>query len=110
MQSFQLSSNLRTFAFIGLGMAVLLLVAAVLLARHNIRRERGDRRGAVRLAGFTAAIFMLMWAFGGSHVAGVGELALVPRRVESRFVDGAESSGFCIWPWSPSRGGAGRTA
>jgi serine/threonine-protein kinase len=77
MQSFQVSSNLRTFAFIGLGMAVLLLVATMLLARHNIRRERGDRRGAARLAAFTAAIFMLMWSFGGSHVAGVGELAFL---------------------------------
>jgi len=55
----------------------LLLVAAILLARHNTRRERGDRRGAMRLAGFTACVFLLIWVFGGSHVAGLGELALL---------------------------------
>ena len=76
MQSFMLSANSKTFAITGLVLAGLLLAAALLLARHNTRRERGDRRGAQRLAGFSACIFMLIWIFGGSHVAGLGELVL----------------------------------
>src|SRR5579862_676790 len=76
MQSFQLNANLKTFVFVGLGIAALLLTAAVLLALHNLRRERGDRRGAARLAGFTATACMLIWVFGGSHVAALSEIIL----------------------------------
>jgi hypothetical protein len=77
MQSFQFDTRMKALTIIGCGLAVLLLTAAVLLARHNTRRNRGDRRGAARLAGFTASIYMLIWGFGGSHVAGFGELALL---------------------------------
>jgi predicted Ser/Thr protein kinase len=76
MQSFMLTGSLKAIAIMGLVLSGLLLVAAVLLARHNTRRERGDRRGALRLAGFTACEFMLIWVFGGSHVAGLAELVL----------------------------------
>jgi hypothetical protein len=54
---------------VGLALSGSLLTAAIMLARLNIRRGRGDRRGASRLAGFTACVFMLIWVFGGSHVA-----------------------------------------
>jgi predicted Ser/Thr protein kinase len=77
MQTFVFNPRLKALAITGLVFSGLLLVAAVLLARrHNTRREKGDRRGAMRLAGFTACIYMLIWVFGGSHVAGFGELAL----------------------------------
>lgn len=76
MQAFKLSEGLKIFVITGLVLSVLLVAAAVLLARHNIRRERGDRRGAMRLAGFTASVAMLIWVFGGSHVAGFGEILL----------------------------------
>lgn len=76
MQSFMLTASIKAFAITGLVLMGLLLVAAILLARHNTRRGRGDRRGAQRLAGFSACMFMLIWIFGGSHVAGFGELVL----------------------------------
>jgi hypothetical protein len=76
MQTFAFGAGMKAFAIAGCGLAVLLLLATVLLARHNTRRERGDRRGAARLAGFTAGVYMLIWAFGGSHVSGFGELVL----------------------------------
>src|ERR1017187_3932685 len=76
MQSFMLTASIKAVAITVLVLTGLLLVAAALLARHNIRRERGDRRGALRLAGFTACVFMLIWVFGGSHVASLGELLL----------------------------------
>jgi serine/threonine-protein kinase len=76
MQTFMLTASLKAVGIAALAISGLLLVAAALLARHNIRRERGDRRGALRLAGFTACVFMLIWVFGGSHVAGFGELLL----------------------------------
>jgi hypothetical protein len=76
MQSFMLNANTKALAIIALVISGLLLTAAMLLARHNIRRERGDRRGAMRLAGFTSSVFMLIWLFSGSRVTGFGELAL----------------------------------
>jgi len=76
MQSFMLTGSMKAVAMTGLALSGLLLAAAALLTRYNIRRERGDRRGALRLAGFTACNFMLIWVFGGSHVAGFAELLL----------------------------------
>jgi predicted Ser/Thr protein kinase len=76
MQSFTLNGNLKAVVIAALVLSGLLLVAATLLARHNTRRQRGDRRGAFRLAGFTSCVFMLIWVFGGAHVAGFGELLL----------------------------------
>jgi len=76
MQAFKFTQGMNVFLITGLGLTALLLAAAVMLARHNIRRERGDRRGAMRLAGFTACVAMLIWVFGGSHVAAFGEILL----------------------------------
>jgi serine/threonine-protein kinase len=76
MQSFMLTASVKAFAITILALSGLLLVAAALLARHNTQRERGDRRGALRLAGFTACEFILIWVFGASHVASLGELLL----------------------------------
>ncbi|MGD0363711.1 MAG: protein kinase [Bryobacteraceae bacterium] len=76
MQRFMTNASMKALAFTVLALAGLLLAAAGTLARHNTRRGRGDRRGAMRLAGFTAAVYMLIWVFGGSHVASFRELAL----------------------------------
>ncbi len=76
MQTFQLNTSTKALGITALVISLLLLGAAVLLARKNIRRERGDRRGAMRLAGLTASVYMLTWAFGGAHVSGLYELVL----------------------------------
>ena len=44
------------------------LSVGVLLARHNLRSGRGDRRGALRLAVFTFAASQLAWLLEFSHV------------------------------------------
>jgi len=76
MQTFTSNANQKAVGITVLAIGGLLLVAAALLARYNTRRERGDRRGALRLAAFTACVSMLLWVFGGSHVASFGELGL----------------------------------
>jgi hypothetical protein len=63
-----------TGAFDAAEVIVLLLLAgiilgALLLAIRNLRRGRGDRRGALRIAGFVFAMRALHWALGGDHVA-----------------------------------------
>ena len=44
------------------------LTAGVLLARHNLRSGRGDRRGALRLAVFTFVAGTVAWLLEFSHV------------------------------------------
>ena len=45
-----------------------MLIVAVFLAWRNIRLERGDTRGASRLAAFVFSMGMMAWLCGESHV------------------------------------------
>jgi Protein kinase domain len=45
------------------------ILGAVLLAVRNLERGRGDRKGALRMAGFVFAMRSLHWTLGGDHVA-----------------------------------------
>jgi len=47
---------------------ICLLILAAFLAWRNIRLQRGDTRGASRLAAFTLFLDMLLWLCGASHV------------------------------------------
>ena len=49
------------------------VVAAGIVALRNVRRGRGDRRGALRLALYLGAIRMV-WYVGAHHVASPGEV------------------------------------
>ena len=51
-----------------------MLILAVFLAWRNIRLQRGDTRGASRLAGFILFLDMLLWVCGASHVPTPHEL------------------------------------
>jgi serine/threonine-protein kinase len=62
-----------TFA-IPLVLLGVLLVGAIWLARKNIRRGRGDRRGAARLALIVFGLTLLTWVFGADHNPTEGEL------------------------------------
>ena len=52
---------------------VLFLVGGALLARHNLRAGRGDRRGAIRLGSAAFALQFGSWVLGGHHVLGAEE-------------------------------------
>ena len=51
---------------------VILVVAAVLLARHNLRAKRADARGAARLALFVMGGYAIAWALSAHHLPDVG--------------------------------------
>jgi len=57
---------------------ICLLILAVFLAWRNIHLQRGDTRGASRLAAFTLFLDMLLWLCGASHVP-------TPHEVDSFF-------------------------
>ncbi|MEZ5318725.1 MAG: hypothetical protein R2752_15100 [Vicinamibacterales bacterium] len=46
---------------------ILLPIGAALLARHNVRLNRGDRRGALSLGTFTFFLAMAVWAVSPTH-------------------------------------------
>jgi hypothetical protein len=50
-----------TYAVMLLAMAVAILTGAGVLAMRNIRDGRGDRRGAMRLAGYMTAVLLALW-------------------------------------------------
>ncbi|HKS28893.1 MAG TPA: serine/threonine-protein kinase [Pyrinomonadaceae bacterium] len=51
---------------------IIAMVAGALLAWHNLRLGRGDRRGATRLALFVFILSTLNWAMGNHHVPEIG--------------------------------------
>jgi serine/threonine-protein kinase len=53
------------------------VAGALLLARHNTRIGRGDRRGAARLALLLFVLELLIWAGEASHVPDLTELNLL---------------------------------
>jgi serine/threonine-protein kinase len=56
---------------------LILIVTGAVLGHRNLRLGRADRKGAVRIALFFAAIGALSWLFGASHVPDLAELALL---------------------------------
>ena len=55
---------------IGIAIVAVLLVA-VLVARHNLRKGRGDRRGAFRISSVIFAAALLTWITGSAHFGDV---------------------------------------
>src|SRR5262249_43693202 len=45
-----------------------ILVAASVIARHNVRKGRGDRRGAWQLATFVSVIAFFVWLLNTKHL------------------------------------------
>jgi serine/threonine-protein kinase len=58
-----------------------LIVAAAFIARHNLRKGRGDRRGAWQLAAFVSVIAFFVWLLNAKHVSD-------PNTEMGRFFDG----------------------
>lgn len=70
--------------------ALLVLVAgAGVLARHNVRQGRADRRGAMRLAFFMSSLMLAGWALSADHVGTAKEIALAIMGASSALFSGA---------------------
>jgi serine/threonine-protein kinase len=52
---------------------VLVLAAAVLVARHNLRKGRGDRRGAFRVSAVIFVASLVEWVSGSMHTASLND-------------------------------------
>lgn len=60
-----------------------ILLGAALLARHNYKQGRGDRRGAFRLACLAFGCTMLSWLFTAKHVPTINEFELLIEGIRS---------------------------
>jgi hypothetical protein len=73
MQTLPQSTLDRAMSTFSVVAALILLVGAVLLARHNLRASRADRRSAARVAALSLILDVAAWTLGGhvlSSVAG----------------------------------------
>ena len=64
----------RLFSIFAATLWLTVLLGAVLLARHNVRASRADRRGAARLAGVYITVQLVAWLLGAHHLASVAEV------------------------------------
>ncbi len=74
MQARALSVQEKAALYILLFFAVVALLGAALLARYNMRRGRGDQRGAIRIAAFAFLLELFIWVLRGHHVPTAGEV------------------------------------
>ena len=56
---------------------IFLLLGAVLVARHNLRAGRGDRKGAATIAAAAFLSGMCSWALTATHVASIEEIGIL---------------------------------
>jgi len=59
----------------------LTIIGATLLARSNLKKGKGDNRGALRFAAFVGFSYLLSWAFSSAHVPAVGEATMFSQAV-----------------------------
>jgi len=59
----------RLYNLISVTVTLVLWCGGIYLARRNLRRGRGDRKGALRVAGFIFACGFIAWLFSAHHVA-----------------------------------------
>ncbi len=70
-----------------------LILAAVLLARHNLKLGRGDRRGAMRAAAVVLGAFLVSWLLTATHFV---DLSREINRFFARTGDGLFQAGL-MW-------------
>jgi serine/threonine-protein kinase len=63
----------RIFLAVIIALLFAMVFGAALLARHNLRLGRGDRRGALRLASFVFVMMLLDWLLTTHHVPALME-------------------------------------
>jgi serine/threonine-protein kinase len=90
MQPFERSAGERARDIVAIAMLFLVLVGAVSVARWNLVRGRGDRRGAFRLAFFVFCVQLALWLTRSHFVPAVSTFGLLIIAVSTAlFISGA---------------------
>ncbi len=69
----QLTPGQRIANDIGLSIGLSALAGALVLAWRNLKLNRGDRSGALKIAGFFLVVHLIVWAGWAHHVASLGD-------------------------------------
>ncbi|MDX1584164.1 MAG: hypothetical protein R3338_11260, partial [Thermoanaerobaculia bacterium] len=77
MRSSSASLSQTVVNAIQIAIFLLVLLGAVLMARRNIRKGRGDPSGAFRLAVFVGLSVMVLWVLNADHVPSFSEFGLL---------------------------------
>ncbi len=101
MQADNPSNGQRISNILGNVVLAALLLAAIGMARQNLRAKRGDASGAIRLGLLAFSLRMLMWVCYVHHVPTSGELTLFARGVGDSLISGAIMWGIylAVEPW-----------
>jgi len=86
MQPVQYSRSEKIGQVIGLVLLCAIVIAACLLARHNIHLGRGDWRSAFRLTGFLFVLTLAAWALSTHHVPALAELIIILMGLSTSFL------------------------
>lgn len=78
-----LSTGQKANGIFILSMFGLTVIGAALLARSNLKKGKGDNRGALRFAAFVGIASLLGWAFTSDHVPTVGEATMFSQAVSN---------------------------
>jgi predicted Ser/Thr protein kinase len=77
MQPDTRSAGEKVGGAIGIAVGLLVIAAAVLLARHNYARGRADLRGALRLASTVFGLQLAVWVCRAHHSVAIDEVGLL---------------------------------
>jgi serine/threonine-protein kinase len=77
MEASGLETGERIYVWIFMVIASGIMLGAILLARHNLRQGRGDRRGALRAGLFVWITGSAGWLLYASHVPSLAEFSIV---------------------------------
>jgi len=77
------TSSQRILLVVAITLLCGVVIAACLLARHNIRMGRGDWQNALRLSGLLFFLSMGSWALVAHHMPTVGELFILAMGLET---------------------------
>ena len=89
MLPFQLTTRQLRGIQLTLALFLAVVLTAVYLARRHLLLGRGDRRGATRLALFTLAVGMAVWAMEANHVADEAEINVFARGMAANLLGAA---------------------
>jgi hypothetical protein len=81
MEPLQHSFGERLNLFLGVTLILVMVIGSCLVARHNTRKGRGDRRGASRVAALVFAVYIFAWMLSAHHVFAPGELVMIVHAV-----------------------------
>ncbi len=70
-------------AIVLISILLLILVGGIIIARWNVKLNRADQKGAVRLGTFVFLAFLAMWALRAHHIADFNEVLMFLMAVSS---------------------------